>query len=339
MCHFGGQCNNNKKLVNKKQKSKIKNVDVRKTHKQGRMYSFIKFSVLVILSFSINYTYSQSTAEMLEKAYKKKSTKKLKDFFYTWSNDVPPIADLELSEYNDTIQQAYKSFISFYKPHRLDSIEYSEWGNEMYKDVGFLIVQNTLKIYFTDKVFYSEEEKKEFVINEINRRYFDRDSIRISMIERLNNDSREINIFFNWYSEEKIKKRILTDSIMNFRPSVFCNGKIPVFLNETYKEMINAFLGNKFLPLGAGGIMNPARAKGQSEKRKRFLENYVKIFYGHWGGYWQLYSYPQAYSITFDNNMEYARINFRVVYEGGEAFLKNENGVWTLISSKLTWIE
>ena len=307
--------------------------------RQSEKYSLIKLSVLVVLSFSINYTYSQTTAGILEKAYKEKSTKKLKDFFYAWSQDVPPITYLELSEYNDTIQQAYKLFIAFYKPHRLDSIGGSEWGNDIYKNLDFLIVQNTLKIYFIDKVFYSEEEKEEFVINEINRRYFDRDSIRTSMIERLKNNNRSINSYYGWYSEEKFKKKILTDSIMNFRPSIHCNGKIPLFLTETYEEMINAFLGNKFLPLGAGGIMNPARAKGQSEKRKLFLENYVKIFHGHWGGYWQLYSYPQVYSIIFDNNMEYARIDFRLVYQGGEAFLKNENGVWTLISSKLTWIE
>ena len=312
---------------------------MKRIFRQSKKYSLIKLSVLVILSFSINYTYSQTTAGILEKAYKEKSTKKLKDFFYTWSQDIPPITDLEISGYNDTIKQAYKSFIAFYKPHRLDSIGGSEWGNDIYKNVDFLIVQNTLKIYFIDKVFYSEEEKEEFVINEINIRYFDRDSTRISIIERLKNNNRDIDFYYRRYSGEKLKKSILTDSIMNFRPAIHCNGKIPLFLTETYKEMINAFLGNKFLPLGAGGIMNPARAKGQSEKRKRFLENYVKIFHGHWGGYWQLYSYPQAYSITFDNNMEYARIDFRLVYQGGEAFLKNENGIWKLISSKLTWIE
>ena len=70
--------------------------------------------------------------------------------------------------------------------------------------------------------------------------------------------------------------------------------------------------------------MNPARSKGESEKRKMFLENYIKIFHGHWGGYWQLHSYPEAESITFDKNMEYARVDFRLVYEGGFAILKNE---------------
>ncbi len=85
--------------------------------------------------------------------------------------------------------------------------------------------------------------------------------------------------------------------------------------------------------------MNPARSSGESEKRKAFLENDIKIWYGHWGSYWQLDSYPVVYSITFDKRMLYARVDFRMVYEGGEAVLKKKNGQWVLVTSKRTWIE
>ena len=312
-------------------------------YRQDRRISFVKLSVLVILLFSTSYTYSQSETKMLEKAYKEKSTTKLKDFFVVWSQDVLPITETELLEFNDTIQQTHKAFVSFYKPHRLDSIGGSEWRNEIYKNVDFLIVQNVIKIYFTDKVFYSEQEIEKYIVDEINRRYLDKDSTRISMLERLKNKDGTINEFYFYnfgpYSREKYRNRILTDSIMDFRPAIHCVEKTPLFLTKKYNEIINSFLGNSHSPLGTGGIMNPARSKGQSKKRKEFLENYVKIFYGHWGGYWQLLSYPQAYSITFDNDMKYARIDFRLVYGGGEALLKNEERVWTLISSKLTWIE
>ena len=260
--------------------------------------------------FSTSYIFSQPDIKMLEKAYKEKSATKLKDFFVGWSQDVPPITDTELLELNDTIQQTYKAFISFYKPHRLDSIGGSEWGNDIYKKADFVIVQNAIEIYFTDKVYYSAQETEKYIFN-----------------------------FFGPDSRENAGDRILTDSITDFRPAVRCDKKTPLFLTEKYDKIINSFLGNNYLPLGTGGIMNPARSKGQSAKRKKFLENYVKIFHGHWGGYWQLYSYPEVYSITFDNDMKYARIDFRLVYEGGEALLKNEEGVWTLISSELTWIE
>ena len=321
---------------------KKNNLDMERIYRQDSRNLFVKLSVLVILLFSTGYIYSQSEAKLLERAYKEKSTTKLKDFFIAWNQDVLPITDVELSTYNDTIQQTYKSFISFYKPHRLDSIGRSEWGNDIYKNVDFLIVQNTVKIYFADKVYYSEQEIEEYIVDEINRRWSDNDSIKAIRFERLKNKDGTIN---DWYIEwlgpdsyEKRKNRILTDSIMNFRPAVRCDGKIPIFLTKKYDEIINSFLGNNYLPLGTGGIMNPARSKGESEKRKKFLENYVKIFYGHWGGYWQLLSYPEAYSITFDREMKYARIDFGLVYQGGEAFLKNENGVWRLISSKITWI-
>ena len=307
-----------------------------------KTYLYIIFKVFLILLFSVNNTYSQTSDKTLEKTYKEKSTTKLKDFFVTWSQEIPPITDAELSEYNDAIQQAYKVFITFYKPHRLDSIGGSEWGNDIYKNVDFLIVQNSLKIYFTDKVYYTDQELREYVINKINQSSIV-DSIQTRWIEQISNSEKipdhVLQLYSPYFFQENRINRVLADSIINFRPAIHCDGKIPLFLTEKYENIITDFLGNNFSPLGTGGIMNPARAKKQSEKRKQFLENYIQFFHGHWGGYWQLYSYPQAYSITFDYDMKYAKIDSRMIYQGGEAFLKNENGVWTLISSELTWIE
>jgi len=131
-------------------------------------------------------------------------------------------------------------------------------------------------------------------------------------------------------------KSHLADSIMNFRPSINCNNKKPLYLTSHYDSILNNFLGNKYFQLG---VMSPATAKDESKKRQAFLEHEIKIFYGHWGGYWQLFSYPVAYSITFDKQMHYAKVNFRMVYEGGEAILENQSGRWVLISSRRTWIE
>jgi hypothetical protein len=110
-------------------------------YRQDKRSSFIKLSLLVTLLFSTGYIYSQPETKMLEKAYKEKSTTKLKDFFIAWSQDVSPITETKLLEFNDTIQQTYKAFISFYKPHRLDSIGGSEWGNDIYKKVNFVFLQ------------------------------------------------------------------------------------------------------------------------------------------------------------------------------------------------------
>ncbi len=48
---------------------------------------------------------------------------------------------------------------------------------------------------------------------------------------------------------------------------------------------------------------------------------------------------PVFYIQSFFLEMNYAKLFFRLVYQGGEAYLKKENGKWNLISSKLTWIE
>ena len=299
------------------------------------------YLLIVFFLFTITFAYSQTELNVLKKAYKNQSTEELKNFFDAWSREISPITDVELLTYNDTIQQAYKAFIAFYKPHRLDSLGGSEWGNDIYKNVDFLIVQNKLKIYFTDKIYYTEQEKEEFVINEINRIFSDSASKRLTWLERDENGKLSSRAFEYFGIDNRVilKEEKLTDSIMNFRPSVNCNGKLPLFLTKKYDKILNDFLENEHWKLGTGGLMNPARSKGKSAKRKDFLENYIKIFYGHWGGYWQLYSYPQTYSITFDKDMKYAKINFRIVYEGGYAILKREGEKWTLISSELIWIE
>jgi len=273
----------------------------------------------------------QPETKMLEKAYQEESAIKLKDFFDTWSKDVPPITDTDLTEFNDTIQQAYKAFISFYNPHRYD----------IYEKVDFLIVQNYVKICFTDnKIYYTEQEWENFVVDKINQyRWWSMSRKNRAYWLKRGEDGKLSDHTLDNFSPHNDFQNWLVDSIVNFRPNINRNGKTPIFLTKKYAEILKAFLGNEYIELGTGGIMNPARSKGESEKRKVFLENYVKIFHGHWGGYWQLLSYPEAESITFDKNMEYARVDFRFVYQGGYAILKNQGGKWTLMSSKLTWIE
>lgn len=298
-------------------------------------------ALLTILFFLIwTVGQAQTAGQLLEKAYKKKSKQILKQFFQNWNQEIQPISEMELNTLNDTIRQTYNVFTAFYKPQRIDSLGGSEWGNKIYKNVDFLVIQDFIKIYFTDKLYWTEQEIDDYVVDYINKNIKE-DSERQELLKRVDGKlSQRVvarfrpdgNIFFE-------RTDSLLDSIVNFRPIINCYGKLPLYLSPKYSDILNAFLGDKHLPLGAGGIMNPARSIGQSEKRKKFLERYIKIWYGHWGGYWQLYSYPTAYSVTFDKEMKYAKVDFRMVYEGGEALLKKDNGKWILISAKRTWIE
>ncbi len=294
--------------------------------------------IIFLLLFSIGQ--AQTAGQLLEKAYKKKSVEKLKQFFQNWNKEIRTISEKELSILNDTIRQTYNVFTAFYKPLRIDSLGGNEQGDSIYKDVEFLVLQNSIKIYFADKVYWNEQEVDDYIINYI-KRVFKGDSARKKILKRVDGklSQRLIDNYNPNWKKEPGQTDSLVDSIDNFRPIINCNSKLPLYLSTKYEDILNAFLGNEHLPLGTGGIMNPARSSGESEQRKNFLEKCIKIWYGHWGGYWQLYSYPEAYSITFDKEMKYAKVQFRVVYSGGDAILENVNGKWILISVKNTWIE
>lgn len=296
--------------------------------------------ILLATLFCSGIVAAQTAGKLLEKAYKKKSTEMLKQFFQNWNQEIQPISEKELFTLNDTIRQTYNVFTTFYKPLSIDSLGGSEWGNDIYRNIDFLLIQNFIKIYFTDKLYWTEQEKDVYIVDYINKNIKE-DYTRQKLLKRTDGKLSQLivelygpgnNSFFE-------KNDTLLDSIVNFKPIINCTGKQPLYLSSKYNDILNTFLGNKHLPLGTGGIMNPARSLGKSEKRKKFLESYIKIWYGHWGGYWQFNSYPKAYSITFDKDMKYAKVDFRMVYEGGEALLKNDNGKWILISAKRTWIE
>lgn len=285
------------------------------------------------------FAQNEKQESLLEKAYNKNSRKELKFFFENWNEEISSITDQEFNHLNDTLKNAYAAFTAFYKPTSVDQLGGSEWGSKIYQHAKYLIVQNNVKIYLTDKIFYNEEEKEAYAIEQINRILTTEESTKAYLrrkdgklfphtIERFGPDSclRE-------------DKETFIDSIIDFKPIIKSGSKKPLYLTSEYETILNTFLGNEQLPLGTGSIMNAAKADGDSKLRQNFLENFIKIWAGHWGGYWQLISYPQAYSIVFDKKMEYARIYYRMVYEGGEAILKNNNGAWTLVSGKITWIE
>lgn len=130
-----------------------------------------------------------------------------------------------------------------------------------------------------------------------------------------------------------------TDSIMNFRPEIKLKQAKTLYLLPEYNVAINRFLGNEHNPLGTGGIMNPATPKDSSAERLDFLNKKLKIIYGHWGGYWHIETHPQVFSIVFNKDRTLAKVNYRLVYQGGEAIYKKVSGRWNFLNAHLTWIE
>jgi len=294
-----------------------------------------KIKILIIFlifgCFSLN---AQTDSILLEQAYQKKSVEMLDQFFMNWHKTVPSVTNEELAQMNDTIRSAYEIFKCFYSPLDIKRTGGSEWGNDIYKNVKYFIIPNKIKIYISDeKLYYTEDEKAEYLINWVNERYKDKDSTRQRMLETI-----EQGRFKSTFGVTKIKTELI-DSITNFRPQIDYNEKISIYLTPHYENILNNFLGDSHYPLGTGNIMNPARSEGESMQRQKFLENYIRILYGHWGGYWHLNTFPEVYKIVFNRDMKSALIDFRMNYQGGEACLIKENGEWKLMYSQLIWIE
>jgi len=296
---------------------------------------------ILFLTFFVNIGYAQTSSKNLQSAYKNKSVSQLKQFFDNWHKEIPAIGEMEYSRLNDTLKQAYNVFTAFYQPTNIQMLGGSEWGNDIYQKADFLIIQNSAKVYLTAKIYHPDEEIDSLVVRAIQQNHYLNDSAKQELLTRKDGKLQPsvIERFDPFERHFFERKDSLISQIENFRPPVRIGNKKAVYLVPNYDALLNAFLGNTHLPLGSGGIMNPARSKRESAKRQKFLENFIKIWYGHWGGYWQLDSYPAANSIIFDKNMKYALVTFTMVYEGGEALLKSNNGKWELVSAKRTWIE
>jgi hypothetical protein len=294
---------------------------------------------IIIFTFGfIEVGFCQSQANLLKKAYKKKSIKKLNRFFENWANETPD--NVALVE-NDTILEAYKVFEGFYKPTQPSLIGGSEWGDSIYSNVKYYIVQSELiNIGFATKVYFTQVEKDSIIFSKI----YDIHRTDTTMREIWIHNYREgkLSIATELFESDSIVKRakIFIDffSVPNFFPKIDNNDKA-VYLTSRYSKILNNFLGKTHSELGDDGIMNPAQAKGSSKKKKDFLDGFVKIFYGHWGGYWQLITYPYVFSITFDKDMKYAKVEFRMIYEGGEAILEKQGNKWVIIHGERSWIE
>lgn len=253
---------------------------------------------LLIIIFLVAFfnSFGQSEFENLENTYRKRSQKHLNQFLQKWQEVSVPTVNLD--SLNELEKDVYTIFKDFYNPFNLGRIGDGEWGNELYAEIDYIIIQNKIFTYT-----YQIDN-----LNDINKK--NRDSI----------------VF---------KK----DSIIDFRPDLKFENVKTLFLFSEYEKVINKFLGTKSNPLGSGNIMSPSKAKGLSEKRQKFLNKKLKIIHGHWGGYWHISTHPFVFSISFNSDRTIARVNFRLVYQGGEAIYKKQNGQWILEKSKLTWIE
>lgn len=283
----------------------------------------------LILFLTLNHSWGQKQDDLLLQAYKARSSQKLQIFFDQWMQETPALSSADIEKSDDTVRNVYLLFQQFYNPIEIQRIGGSEWGNDIYKKAKYFLLQDKIRFAFVDTL------DKEILLQKEYARLAKESNITIDSAIRYSKKDGNfaMNIFVEWPAPKQY------ETIEHFRPRVSFQSPKTIVLIAEYDSLLNRFLGGSHYPLGHGNIMSPAVSSGESANRQKFLEHCIKIWYGHWGGYWQLHTYPTVNSIVFDKSLSHALINYRMVYEGGYAYFKKIDDTWTLIEAKRTWIE
>jgi hypothetical protein len=287
---------------------------------------------------------------LLDAAYQEKSTPKLTQFLPAYQRRLLPVSAAELAQLPPSQQQAYAVFATFYELHYpLPPLARgNEWevASRRTQQTGFLLLQPALLVKHTRQLYYSDTAL-DSLLAYTPTPLAETDSSRQARMRTLRKNGKLTALARRNYGllgdsflkEEEEQGPLLTDSLTDFRPLVQVAGRQSICLMPALKATLTAFLGTQYTPLGQGGLMQPARAKKQSLKRQAFLERQVPVRYGHWGGYWQLTSDPLVYNITFDHDLTYARVSFRIGYGGGQAIFKRTGQQWDMLVEQPTWRE
>ena len=307
-------------------------------------YHMKKLFLYIILMFStVAFAQKEVAAGMtLEKAFKKRSGKELKHFFEDWNKSIPTITPVELSKANDTVRQVYALFKAFYKPCvPNDNIGNVKLWDEAYQSVRYIVLQNSIRIRFIDKVHYSEQERDDYTVASVNR-IIKTPETKKSYLRR--KDGRLLEDTLEWFGPDgdanhsEVESRItFSDTIINFRPAIDCADKKIVYLTDDYAAMLDVFFGNEKASLGYEKVISTPSCSRELKKRISFFDKFIALKYYHWYNV-RFSSYPVVKNILFDKDMKYAKIYFVLSGTGNEAIFKFENNEWVMLSSRRIWI-
>lgn len=294
-------------------------------------------SLLLLTAIMSVMAQDRQQAKLLRKAYALHSTKMLYAFFDNWSEEVQ---SNEQDAKNPYVVEAHKVFAAFYQP--LQTYNYLKKNQRftLYDEKQYFIVQGSLfKIEVAECIPREPAEIDSFMVNRIWQVYEDYDR-RNKWLERYQQES-----FMPCYESYRsvpihtIVPLTTVDSAVTFHPPVHFDGKIVVYLTNGYKELLDSFLGNCYVELGKRNIMQAAFSKGRSRMKQKFFNKAALIYYGHWGGYWEYVTFPEAYRIVFNPEMNRAMVFFRFIYRGGDVYMEKKDGEWTVVDFRFTWIE
>lgn len=260
---------------------------------------------LLPIFLTINFIgHSQSNEYLLNKSFKKNSIELLDEFFSKWEAEIQPIKENEIELLNDTLKNVYSVFQEF--------INWKNINNSNYK---YVLLQNEIKLYFGDKIYYSDEEIDSLILKNIESDDTLNQTMRDKYSKKNNGEYSGLVRELYFPDLNKISNIEFYKTEFNFRPKVNSQNNI-LYLNKEYSMILDHFLNSE-----------------KTGDRKLFLEKYLEIV-KQFNSKWEFKPYSNC-SLIFDKKMEFAKITYGI---GEIIYLKNENGEWNFISHELEFI-
>ena len=288
----------------------------------------IGFAILIIL-YNLKAP-AQAPENPLELAANQKNNVLFDRYFEAWANGTNAVTDAELAKLNDTLQQVYKVFTAFYDPIRKNA--HRSWVN--YRNSKYLAIQDRLAVFISTQPFYKYLSDKryqlkthhEYLCGTLELNYSDKG--KKWMYGSGCDDKDTINISDKFF-----------DTIFSFRPAVKSGNKQVLYIDAIHERQLREYV-NCFAPILAYKYGPDAVDIGQLNKqinaRKKHMDQYLKIWYGQGEHFqkrymyynWTIPSLPEITSITFDEKLQNARVEFITIGAAGISILKREGDNW-----------
>jgi hypothetical protein len=130
--------------------------------------------------------------------------------------------------------------------------------------------------------------------------------------------------------------------IENFRPQIKNPEIKSLYLSDDYRKAFDLFLGTYDFSetLNEGGsLMNRVRFSPESRERWFFLQDFLYIQAGHWGGYWLYETPPWIGFILLNKSLDKAVVELRANYSGVEILFHKTASGWEKQKVIVEWIE
>ena len=259
--------------------------------------------LLLLLATLVSCNRAYDAITPIEKAYLYNDISYLIDFLDDESKKSVPISDEELSSIFEFIQHSYSIFEDFYNPFNLGRIGENEYGDSVYFGVKYVVVQNEINV----EIVKDDDFEEFFDVENFSAHYF-----KLSLEKRKELDNLKV---------------IAKLSVRNFRPRLNFNEKKIIYDNSFISNQIEYFLSKQ----------KEEGNRKEYEKRKAYLNEMIHVYGCHWSSCVHHRTDPSV-SLTFNESLNKAVVNFGIFYQGGSAIYYLIDGEWVFQRSKIEWI-